>query len=300
MLFNYLFKRPKVLPATSSEDLVVHLLVMAWMGEARDPYTSGHLWRISRFARLLAQSLGLKDEDVARISIGALLHDLGKIAIPDSILKKPSQLTEEEYEVIKTSPEVGTRMLEGHPLNPLVKDTILSHHETPDQKGYPNQSSWDDVSLDAKIIGICVAFDAMTRARSYRSGMPISKALQIIDENLGTQFDRTIGLHFLQLGKLVAFNHIVGHTDEDIPLHHCPQCGPTLVQRKSDEEGAHIYCRNCSSEFVLEATANGLRPKATGKKGTARDLEAEADTELIQRLVNESAKHIELSVTPAY
>jgi HD-GYP domain-containing protein (c-di-GMP phosphodiesterase class II) len=93
------------------EDLLTSLLVMAWMVEARDPSTGGHLWRVSQFSRLLAIRAGLPDEDVSRIAVGAFLHDLGKISVPDHILGKKDRLTDEEYAVIKTHPDVGWRMV---------------------------------------------------------------------------------------------------------------------------------------------------------------------------------------------
>ncbi|WP_412033519.1 HD-GYP domain-containing protein [Pseudomonas aeruginosa] len=91
----------------SPEALFSSLLTMAWFVEARDPYTGGHLWRVSRYARLLAEEAGLPAADVARVSLGGFLHDLGKIAIPDTILRKTSGLTDAEYEVVRTHPELG-------------------------------------------------------------------------------------------------------------------------------------------------------------------------------------------------
>ncbi len=167
------------------EDLLRSLLVMAWMVEARDPYTGGHLWRVSRFSRLLASELNLPDGDVARISLGGFLHDLGKVGVPDQILNKKDRLTDEEYEVIKTHPDVGWRMLAGHPLARLAETAIRAHHEMPNGKGYPRGLVGLDIPLDARIVGICDAFDAMTSTRPYRRGMPIEKALAIIEENLG-------------------------------------------------------------------------------------------------------------------
>jgi len=105
--------------ARFQEDLLTSLLVMAWMVEARDPYTGGHLWRVSRFARLLAADAGLREADVARIAVGGFLHDLGKISVPDQILGKQDRLTDQEYDVIKIHPEIGWRLLAGHPLAAL-------------------------------------------------------------------------------------------------------------------------------------------------------------------------------------
>lgn len=271
------------------EDLLSSLLVMAWMVEARDPYTGGHLWRVSRFSRLLASECGLPDSDVARISLGGFLHDLGKVGVPDHILNKKDRLTDEEYEVIKTHPEVGWRTLAGHPLARLTEAAIRAHHEMPDGKGYPRGLSGSDIPLDARIVGICDAFDAMTSTRPYRRGMPIEKALAIIDENLGSQFDRDFGERFIALGRDGALHHIVGHSDEGIPLHECMVCGPTLVLRKGQGAGEHLYCRSCTGEYVTKIDDGKLVAKPTGRMGRPQDVEPEADIDLIARFVRESA-----------
>ena len=272
------------------EDLLSSLLVMAWMVEARDPYTGGHLWRVSRFARLLAIDAGLPDNDVARISLGAFLHDLGKVGVPDQILNKKDRLTDEEYEVIKTHPDVGWRMLAGHPLAQLAEAAIRAHHEMPNGKGYPLGLAGSNIPLDGRIVGVCDAFDAMTSTRPYRKGMPIDKALAIIEENLDTQFDREYGERFFALGHQGDLHHIVGHSDEGIPLHECFMCGPTLVLRKGQQAGDSVYCRSCTGEYLVSAEEGRLVSQFTGRKASPRDLEPNADGELIGRLVRESAR----------
>jgi len=271
------------------EGLLSSLLVMAWMVEARDPYTGGHLWRVSRFSRLLASEWALPEADVARIALGGFLHDLGKVGVPDHILKKKDRLTDEEYEVIKTHPEVGWRTLAGHPLARLAEAAIRAHHEMPDGKGYPRGLSGSDIPLDARIVGICDAFDAMTSTRPYRRGMPIEKALAIIEEKLGSQFDRDFGERFIALGRDGVLNHIVSHSDEGIPLHECMMCGPTLVLRKGQAAGEHVYCRNCSGEYLTKMDEGKLVTKPTGRLGRPQDVEPEADIDLITRFVRESA-----------
>ncbi|MBI2277080.1 MAG: HD-GYP domain-containing protein [Dechloromonas sp.] len=272
------------------EDLLSSLLVMAWMVEARDPYTGGHLWRVSRFSRLLASELELPESDVARIGLGGFLHDLGKVGVPDQILNKKDRLTDDEYAVIKTHPDVGWRMLAGHPLAGLAEAAIRAHHEMPNGGGYPRGLAAADIPLDARIVGICDAFDAMTSTRPYRRGMPIEKALTIIDENLGSQFDRVFGQRFVALGRAGALHHIVGHSDEGIPLHECMMCGPTLVLRKGQTVGDHVYCRSCTGEYATAQEAGRLVTRPTGRMGTPQDVEPDADNELIARLVRESAR----------
>jgi len=272
------------------QDLLSSLLVMAWMVEARDPYTGGHLWRVSQFSRLLATRAGLGEDDVARIAVGGFLHDLGKIGVPDHILGKRDRLTDDEYAVIKTHPEVGWRMLAGHPLAALAESAIRAHHETPDGRGYPRGLAAEQIPLEARIVGICDAFDAMTSTRPYRRGMAIDKALSIIGENLGRQFDRALGEHFIALGREGLLDHIVGHSDEGIPLHECAMCGPVVVVAAEQQPGEHVYCRSCGGEYVAELREGRLETVATGRKGTPRDLEPVADVGLIARVVRESAR----------
>lgn len=278
-----------------AEHLLKSLFVMASMVEARDPYTGGHLWRVSQFSRILAEEGGLPANEVARITLGGFLHDLGKIGVPDAILNKPSKLTIEEYEVIKTHPEVGSRLLADHPLAELARSAILSHHETPDGRGYPHGLSGAAISVDASIVGICDAFDAMTSTRPYRKGMPTDKALGILRENLGRQFHEAWGLRFIRLGESGNLDHIVGHSEPGIPLQTCPMCGPTIVITRRHQHGDHVYCRSCGGEASVDRHDGRLSIVPTGKRGNRHDLEPEIDNSLLAELVRESSRHLALA-----
>jgi HD-GYP domain-containing protein (c-di-GMP phosphodiesterase class II) len=272
------------------EDLLTSLLVMAWMVEARDPYTGGHLWRVSQFSQLLASRAGLADKDVSRISVGAFLHDLGKISVPDHILGKKDKLTDEEYAVIKTHPDVGWRMLSSHPLAKLAEEAVRAHHETPDGKGYPRGLQAADISVDARIVGICDAFDAMTSTRPYRKGMPVEKALSIIEDGLGRQFDREMGKLFVEIGRNGDLDHIVGHSDSGIPLQICVMCGPTIAVKRSHVLGSHLYCPSCSMEYAVQKSGGLFQVISTGKSGSADDLAPQVDTDVIADVVRASAR----------
>lgn len=280
------------------DDLLKSLYVMASMVEARDPYTGGHLWRVSQYSRLLASDIGLPHTDVARIALGGFLHDLGKVGVPDAILNKPNLLSVEEYAVIKTHPEVGSRLLSGHPLAGLARAAVLSHHETPDGNGYPHGLAGRDIPLDARIVGICDAFDAMTSNRPYRRGMPVDKALSIIAGNLGKQFDPELGERFIELGHAGALASIAGHTEPGIPVQECPMCGPTIVVRRRNKIGDHVYCRNCGGEAVVERNDDIVRIAGTGGKGSTEDLQPEADMDLIDALVRATVRHLNGKVLP--
>lgn len=275
-----------VAPASYAHHLLASLMTMAWFVEARDPYTGGHLWRVSQYARLLADAAGLPSAHAARIGLGGFLHDLGKVGVPDAILRKTDRLTDEEYAVIKTHPSMGARMLAGHPLAALVHDAVYQHHERPDGKGYPLGLSGDAITDMAAIVGICDAFDAMTSSRPYRKGMPLEKALSIIQAEQGQQFHTGYAQHFVALGQAGHLHHIAGHSDEGIPLQHCPMCGPTLALRREQQPGELVYCRNCAGEFRLARGDACPVPEPTGRTGSAADLEPHLDAALIARTVN--------------
>ena len=282
------------------DDLLRSLYVMASLVEARDPYTGGHLWRVAQFSRLLAVKHGLPVTDVARIALGGFLHDLGKVGVPDAILNKPDRLTDEEYAVIKTHPEVGNRLLAQHPLAELARAAVISHHERPDGAGYPHRLAGTEVPIDARIVGICDAFDAMTSTRPYRRGMPAAKALTIIEDNLGTQFDATLGRLFVDLGNAGALAPIVGHSEAGIPLQECPMCGPIIVVRAHHRTGDHVFCRNCGAEAAVERAGNDIRIVITGQKGSSADLQPDADMELIDALVRETIRHLKSRKRPRW
>jgi len=271
------------------EELLGSLFVMAWFVEARDPYTGGHLWRVSRYAQLLARAGRLTPVQVALAGLGGFLHDLGKIGVPDAILRKPDKLTDGEYDIIKTHPTIGMRMLAAHPLAHLVRDAVLLHHERPDGKGYPFGLQRDEIPQVARLVGVCDTFDALTSARPYRSAMPIPRALGILRELSGTQLDSEWVAHFQHLGQDGVLSHIQGHSDDGIRLQECPMCGPTLVVRRDQHAGDALYCRNCTGAFVLEQTAeHALRAVATGGQGRPQDMEPEADHALIARSIHDS------------
>ncbi|MBV1790664.1 HD-GYP domain-containing protein [Marinobacterium sp. D7] len=287
MIFRRRKQQPQNPPTPHAGQLMQSLLAMAWFVEARDPYTGGHLWRVGRLAWLLADAAGMSPAETARVSLGGFLHDLGKVGVPDEILRKPGSLSDEEYAVIKTHPSIGMRMLAGHPLMHLAADAVGKHHERPDGRGYPAGLSGAEIPMDARIVAICDAFDAMTSHRPYRAGMPIERALSIIDQEAGKQFDAELAATFVELGRAGQFECVVGHSDDGIPLQECPMCGPTVVVRKEQKPGEHLYCRNCGGEFELKLDQSRLVALPTGNCGAAADLEPDADHALIARAIEQ-------------
>ncbi len=142
---------------------------------------------------------GLAQADVERVQIGALLHDIGKIGIPDAVLQKPGRLTDDEYSLVKLHPEIGRRILEGVQGFAPYLSAVELHHENHDGTGYPHGLERDQTPVDARIIHVADAYDAMTTDRPYRVGMTHEKAIGTILANAGTQFDPDIASAFAGL-----------------------------------------------------------------------------------------------------
>lgn len=274
------------------ESLLNTLLGLSMIVEARDPYTGGHLWRVSQFSRLLAEEVGLSRRDIALCEIGGFLHDLGKVGVPDAILNKPDRLTDVEFSVIKTHPSVGGRLLANHPLANLAMKAVVGHHERPDGNGYPHGLAGDVIPEVARIVSIADAFDAMTSTRAYRKGMPIDKALSIIGDQLGKQFDAELARRFLKLSAAEHLIHVVGHSEPGLPLHQCGSCGAPVVVRSAQREGEHVYCRCCGGESRLHKHGTTLQLEMTGESGDAAVLAPDSDPDLIGAMVTDIAPHV--------
>ncbi|HUH64028.1 MAG TPA: HD-GYP domain-containing protein [Terracidiphilus sp.] len=175
--------------------------------DARDRYTSGHSHRVSELACATAAALQHGPEAIERIRIGAILHDMGKIGISDSVLQKPGRLTDEEFAHVKEHPVIGRRILEGVQGLAAFLPAVELHHENWDGSGYPRGQRGEETPIDARIIHVCDAYDAMTTDRSYRRGMTHERAISIIVENAAIQFDPRIVAVFLRLPREILTRH---------------------------------------------------------------------------------------------
>ncbi|HOT01304.1 MAG TPA: HD-GYP domain-containing protein, partial [Acidobacteriota bacterium] len=160
--------------------------------DAKDPYTRGHSERVTRYSEIIATELGLPTEEVENIQIAALLHDVGKIGISDSILQKPGILTEAEYAVMKQHPELGGNIMSQIQQLKHIIPGMRYHHESLDGSGYPRGLKGDEIPLAARIIGVADAFDAMTTERPYQKPLATEEALEIINRKAGQKFDRRV------------------------------------------------------------------------------------------------------------
>lgn len=157
--------------------------------DAKDKYTNGHSVRVAKYSRMIAEKMGLSAEMCENIYYMGLLHDIGKIGVPNEIINKPAKLTDEEYDVIKTHPRIGYSILSEIKSRPDLATGALWHHERYDGRGYPDKLAGEAIPLEARIIAVADSYDAMTSNRSYRKFLPQEKVRSEIENNIGTQFD---------------------------------------------------------------------------------------------------------------
>jgi len=166
--------------------------------EAKDPYTHGHSERVMKYAQAVAQELNLPDEEKENIRLAGLLHDIGKIGIDETILRKTGRLTDEEFNQIKRHPDIGVGIISPIKQLQVIGLGVWHHHERYDGKGYPNSLKGENISLAGRILAVADTFDAMTSDRPYRSGLPHQRALDEIKEHTGSQFDPIVAKAFLK------------------------------------------------------------------------------------------------------
>ncbi|MBX3403096.1 MAG: HD-GYP domain-containing protein [Phycisphaeraceae bacterium] len=176
--------------------------------DAKDRYTCGHSRRVAHLSHRLALAIGMSDEDADRVRIAGLVHDVGKIGVPEAVLTKTGRLTDEEFEAIKQHPEIGHRILKDIPLLADVLPGVLHHHERFDGKGYPHGLAGDSIPVMARIIALADTFDAMSSSRSYRAAMPRAQVLAEVARCAGVQFDADLARRFVEL-DFSEYDHMV-------------------------------------------------------------------------------------------
>ena len=167
--------------------------------EAKDTYTRGHSDRVSEYSVLIGQKLGLTEDQIKTLRIGGLFHDIGKIGIPDSILLKPSKLSDDEYSQIKNHPAIGAHILGSADIFKDIIPIVNHHHEKYDGTGYPGMLKGEEIPYLARIAAVADTFDAMTSRRSYRGPIDIEHVKDEIKRCEGTQFDPQVAEAFLEI-----------------------------------------------------------------------------------------------------
>ncbi len=173
--------------------------------DAKDPYTKGHSTFVSRYSEALARAIRLPEAEVERIKLGALLHDIGKIGIPENVLKKPSMLTDEEWEIMKQHPVIGAEkvLAPNESLRDLIP-MVKFHHEHYDGTGYPFGLKGDEIPLSARIVSIADAYHALVSDRPYRKGLGVEKACEILKLGAGVQWDKELVRQFIVIAPSLS------------------------------------------------------------------------------------------------
>ena len=168
--------------------------------DAKDPYTKGHSTSVSRYSEALARAINLPEDEVERISLGALLHDVGKIGIPETVLKKPDKLSDEEWDIMKQHPVIGAEKVlrPNEALRDLIP-IVKYHHERVDGAGYPEHLKGNQIPLSAKIVAVADAFHALVSDRPYRKGLGLETACDILLQGAGKQWDSVLIRKFIQI-----------------------------------------------------------------------------------------------------
>ena len=240
--------------------------------DAKDEKTNQHSARVSAYSSMIAEKLGLPREDCENIRRAALMHDIGKIGIPDSVLKKAGRLTDEEYAIMKSHTTEGAKILKDFTLVPHVVEGTQYHHERYDGRGYPQGLKGENIPLYGRIIGVADAFDAMTASRVYRKQMDFDYVLGEIQRGRGTQFDPKAAdalLALIDSGKI------------DV----CAMYGISPEQLRAKEEAAQAHAGDAKA--AAEALAREAASRAVAEKEAA-DLRA-AEKEAAERRAAEKS-----------
>lgn len=173
--------------------------------DAKDTYTKGHSNSVSRYSEALARALNLPESEVERIALGGLLHDVGKIGIPENVLRKPTHLSDEEWEIMKQHPVIGADkvLMPNEALRDLIP-MVKYHHERWDGTGYPERLKGEDIPLSARIVSVADAYHALISDRPYRKGLGVEKACEILKMGAGIQWDRNLVRHFIQIAPSLS------------------------------------------------------------------------------------------------
>ena len=171
---------------------------LAFAIDAKDHYTQGHSQKVSAYAALIAEALGMNETEIEEIRLGGVLHDIGKVAIPENILNKSGPLNPDEWDTMKSHVIFGAKILE--PLTPLarIREMVLHHHEYFDGSGYPESLSGEEIPLGARIIAVADAYDTITSDRTYKKARPAEEALAELERCANAQFDGSIVALFVR------------------------------------------------------------------------------------------------------
>lgn len=233
------------------------LIVLANAIELRDHYTVGHTWRVTNFSVEIARELGWSEEKLKEVQMGGVLHDVGKIAVDDAVLRKPGKLTDEEYEKIKIHPERGARLLMDVAfLRPLIP-YCLYHHERWDGKGYPYGLKGEQIPIEGRLVAVADTFDALTSNRPYRKGLSPDVAVAEIEKGKGTQFDPVCADALIRCYRAGKIQRILqDYYSKDEKSVACPFCSTFIRMPEGAQPGNAFKCSVCHRQLVLRFANN--------------------------------------------
>lgn len=184
------------------ETYISTLKALAEITDARDSYTQGHSERVAKYAVLIAKEMSLSDNEIYYLEQAALLHDIGKIAVPDTVLHRAGPLNEDEWIIMKKHPEYSQKIISNLNFLSEIIPTVFYHHKRFDNKGYPVKNLEGKIPLTAGILAVADAFDAMTSERSYRDKLNLERALEELEKGSGAQFDPKVVEAFKRIKSL--------------------------------------------------------------------------------------------------
>lgn len=228
------------------------LMVLASAIEMRDHYTVGHTWRVTNFALAMGKALGWSEEQLKVCEMGGVLHDVGKIAIDDAILRKPGHLTDDEFAKMKIHPERGARMMQDcEHLIPLIP-YALYHHERYDGKGYPYGLKGEAIPIEGRLLAVADTFDAMTSNRPYRKGLHPEVAVAELEKGKGTQFDPACVDALVSCYREGSIDNILQEYAKDDKSVVCPFCSTYIAIPEGAETGHQFACGVCHRTVRLQ------------------------------------------------
>jgi len=225
--------------------------VLANAIEARDHYTVGHTWRVTRLAMAMVDRLGWSGQQRRYTEMGGILHDIGKIAVEDAILRKKGPLTPEEFQKMQLHPEHGARILKDVEFLKPVIPYVLFHQERWDGRGYPFRLKGEDVPVEGRLLAVCDAFDAMTSHRPYRETREPQDAIRELKLNQGHQFDPEMVEAFIEVwekGEVASILQDYARGGKSVP---CPFCSTHIPLGDHPREGIILECPVCAKACVI-------------------------------------------------
>jgi putative nucleotidyltransferase with HDIG domain len=255
------------------------LRVLATTIEMRDHYTVGHTVRVTNFTLEIARELGWSEEKLEEVRRGGVMHDIGKIAVEDAILRKPDRLTEEEFAQIKIHPEKGAQLLQElellHPLIPYA----LYHHERFDGRGYPYGLKGEDIPIEGRALAVADTFDAMTSNRPYRKGLNPEIAIEEIENNKGSQFDPACADAMIRAYKAGKIDRILQDYNKEAEKSiACPFCSTYVALDATSQKDDEIECNVCHRMVRLIEENNAYYGELIPQSGGQR-IDSSSSTE---------------------